>query len=138
MVLETVVQEKMAVIELYYVEAGLPKLGLVAFEYGLTQVINGPTRVTHASESQIDLLFAMNPDLIVHSDCSELRLSDHSLIYWVLAEDVDKQDQSLHEVRLFGKCNQDTLAQELHSDPWAVMESLKIKEIQSNTTQIQK
>jgi hypothetical protein len=48
------------------------KLGMVASEYGLTQVMNRPTRVTHATESLIDLLFTANPALIVHSGSSEL------------------------------------------------------------------
>ena len=36
------------------------KLGIGMLEYGFEQIINGPTRVTQTTETQIDLLFTTN------------------------------------------------------------------------------
>ena len=43
------------------------KLGMVMSEYGMEQMIHGPTRVTQTSKTLIDLLFCTNSDEIVYS-----------------------------------------------------------------------
>ena len=57
------------------------RLAMVMSEYGLVQMIKGPTRVTESSETQIDLLFTTNADLVDQVGCEEPGLSDHSLIF---------------------------------------------------------
>ena len=57
------------------------RLAMVMSEYGLVQMIKGPTRVTESSETQIDLLFATNTDLVDQVGCEEPGLSDPSLIF---------------------------------------------------------
>ena len=47
------------------------KLVMVMFEYGLSQVVNGPTRVTEETSTQIDLLFTIDVEL-VHKDVTGL------------------------------------------------------------------
>ena len=57
-------------------------------EYGLTQMVNVPTRVTENSSTQIDLLFTTHPDELQHVGCDDPGLSDRSLIYGLLKSKV--------------------------------------------------
>ena len=57
------------------------RLAMVMPEYGLVQMINGATRVTESSETQIDLLFTTDQDLLDRVGCEEPALSDHSTNY---------------------------------------------------------
>ena len=51
------------------------RLAMVTSEYGLVQMIKGPTRVTESSETQIDMLFVTNTDLVDQVECEETGLS---------------------------------------------------------------
>lgn len=68
------------------------RLAMVMSEYGLVQMINGPTRVTESSETQIDLLFTTDQDLLDRVGCEEPALSDHSLIFGVLANECRQKE----------------------------------------------
>ena len=85
------------------------KLGTVMSEYGLEQMIHGPTRVTQTSETLTDLLVCTNPSMIVHSECKELGLSDHNMISMWSPEctevRVEKQKQCVREVRSLHCCD---------------------------------
>ena len=67
--LERVVHEKLDVVLLGDLNCNLLKpdcravrLGMVVSEYS-TQTVSDPTRVTQSNETQIDLLFATNPEV---------------------------------------------------------------------------
>ena len=60
-------------------------------EYGLSQLINKPTRSTTTSSSLIDLLFTTVPELFNRSGCEELGISDHEMIYCELKCEVDRK-----------------------------------------------
>ena len=70
-------------------------------EYGLVQVMNCPTRVT------------------------EVALSDHGLIYGILATSVQKKQQCLHFVRCLRKCDIEALLADLDTASWSVMDSFE-------------
>ena len=88
-------------------------------------MVTGPTRVTKSTETQIDLLFVTNPDLMTSSGCRELGLSDHSMIYDVLTEVVERQKSCLRHVRCFRNIEVDTVVEHLKLAPWQVMDSLE-------------
>ena len=82
-ILERAVQEKLSVVMLgdFNCDFMSPnpranKLASVMEEYGLTQMIDGPTRITQNSESQIDLIFTTDSGLLNRVGCEELGLSD--------------------------------------------------------------
>ena len=105
--LERVVQEKLDVLlgdlncNLLKADHWAVRLGMVVSEYGFTQMVSGPTRVTQSSKTQIDLLFVTNPDVVKSCGCRELGLSDHNMIYGVLTESIVRQNQCLRQVRCF-------------------------------------
>jgi len=88
-------------------------------------MINGPTRVTESSETQIDLLFTTDQDLLDRVGCEEPALSDHSLIFGVLANEVVKKRHTLRMVRCFRGCDLDRLVENLNTAPWHVMDTLE-------------
>jgi len=48
--------------------------------FNLTQVVKGPTRITHNTETQIDLIFCNKPERITKSFNMITGLSDHNLV----------------------------------------------------------
>ena len=62
------------------------KLEGATMEYGLLQVMNCPMRVTETTESMIDLTFTSEPEILKSVGCEEVALSDHGLIYSILAK----------------------------------------------------
>ena len=61
------------------------KLGMVMLEYGFEKIINGPTWVTQITETQIDLLFTTNPDLIEYFRYRELKVIKlHNWLYYYM------------------------------------------------------
>lgn len=56
------------------------KLKKVMDDMDMTQVINGPTRITNSTSTQIDLAFTNRPERILKSYNMLTGLSDHSLI----------------------------------------------------------
>ena len=87
-------------------------------------MIDGPTRVIQTTETKIDLMFASNPDRILSFGVNELGLSDHYMIYGLLNVGIEKQIPCMHEIRVFGRCDVETLTGELISAPWSVMDVL--------------
>ena len=55
--------------------------------------------------------------------CRELGLSDHSMVYGVLTEGIQRQSQCLRQVRCFRNVDLDTLVEDLKLAPWHVMDS---------------
>lgn len=53
--------------------------------FNLTQLISKPTRVTEKSSTLIDIILISDKDLICHSDVMPIAISDHFLVYAVLA-----------------------------------------------------
>ena len=51
--------------------------------YGLSQMINEPTRITAKSSTPIDLCIASAPANVVNSGVMHLSISDHSLVYTI-------------------------------------------------------
>ena len=93
------------------------RLAMVMSEYGLVQMIKGPTRVTESSESQIDLLFATNTDLVDQVGYEEPGLSDHSLIFGVLVDKVVRKRHTLRMIRCFRGCDLERFVEDLSSAP---------------------
>ena len=81
--------------------------------------------MTETSESMIDLLFASSPNSIRRVSCEEVALSDHGLIFVVLASSVQKERQCFRDVRCWKSCDIDALMEELESAPWSVMDSFE-------------
>ena len=106
-------------------DSGALRLEGVALEYGLEQVISCPTRVTETSESMIDLLFTSTPDSIRKVGCKEVALSDHGLIYGIIANPKQKQQKCFRYVRCWSRCDVDALMSDLGSALWSVMDSLE-------------
>ena len=130
--LERVVQEKLAVFVLGDLNCDslcpgprAGKLSLVMGEYGLVQMIDGPTRITQNSGTQIDLLYTTQADLLKNAGCEELGLSDHNLIFGVLSDQVVSQRQSLRMIRCLCSCDWDKLLEDLGTAPWHVMDTLE-------------
>ena len=88
-------------------------------------MVREPTRVTHTSETQIDLMFTTdgndNGVVLDRVGCVELGLSDHSLIYGVVNGCVKRRVNTLRMVCCFGKCNLEKLVADLNAAPWQVM-----------------
>ena len=101
------------------------RLTMMMSEYGLTQMVNCPTRVTANSSTQIDLLFTTDVELLERVGCEEPGLSDHDLIYGQLTSKVDRKTHTLRTVKCIGKCNVEELVMDLQSAPWQVMDSLE-------------
>ena len=57
---------------------GSKKLSSLMTEYGLTQRMEGPTRITQSSQTQIDLLFITDTILLSNIGKVENGLSDHA------------------------------------------------------------
>ena len=73
---------------LLHLNLGTCRLGMIMAEYGLTQMVKVPTRVTVNPSTQIDLLFTTHPDELHHVRCDDPGLRDHSLIYGLLKSKV--------------------------------------------------
>lgn len=74
--------------DLLHPNLGTCRLGMIRAEYGLTQKVKVPTRVTVNPSTQIDLLFTTHPDELHHVRCDDPGLRDHSLIYGLLKSKV--------------------------------------------------
>ena len=109
---ERAVQEKIDVImmgdfncNMFCPDLKAVRLAMVMSEYGLVQMIKGPTRVTESFETQIDLLFTTNADLVDQVGYEEPGLSDHSLIFGVLVDIVVRKRHTLRMIRCFHGCD---------------------------------
>ena len=129
-ILERAVQEKLSVVmlgdfncDLMSPNLTVNKLASVMEEYGLVQMIDGPTRITQNSESQIDLIYTTDSGLLNKAGCEEPGLSDHKLIYGELADRVEHRGVTTRMVRCFKNCVWEELLQDLGSAPWHVMDS---------------
>ena len=65
------------------------RLQMMMAEYGLTQLIDGPTRVTENSSTMLDLLFSTDAGIFEYVGCEELSLSDHDLVFGRLRRKVN-------------------------------------------------
>ena len=70
------------------------RLQMMMAEYGLTQLIDGPTRVT-----ENDLLFSTDAGIFEYVGCEELSLSDHDLVFGRLRRRVRKIQHNYRDVR---------------------------------------
>ncbi len=99
------------------------KLAETMSEFNVTQMVSCPTRVTQSSVSLIDLLYASNPSCFSRVCCKEVGLSDHNIVYGVVAGVVRNQQPSPISIRCYSKCDPETLVSDLNSAPWHVMDS---------------
>ena len=98
------------------------RLQMMMAEYGLTQLIDGPTRVTENSSAMLDLLFSTDIRIFEYVGCDELSLSDHDLVFGRLRRKVRKIQHNYRDVRCWGKCDVEQLNDDLRSVPWQVAE----------------
>ena len=98
------------------------RLQVIMSNYGLTQLVTDPTRVTRNTESMIDLLYTTNPEMFDRMVCHDLGISDHSLILGAINSTTGQRAQKFRQVRCYGKCNLDKLLQELKAAPWHIMD----------------
>ena len=52
--------------------------------FGLTQLINSPTRITESSQSLIDVIMTINKEIVTSSGVLASSISDQNLIYLLL------------------------------------------------------
>ena len=78
----------------------------------LTQMIAEPTRVTHNSTTLIDHIYASSPGSFLESGCLDAGVSDHLLVYAVRVGG-QPQGHKTKSVRAFGKCNNESLLEDL-------------------------
>ena len=81
------------------------KLMSLVSECSLVQMVDGPTRVTQGSESQIDLLFSSDTDLLRLVGCVDPGLSDHSLIFGELDVKRERYKQTVRLIKCFRRCH---------------------------------
>lgn len=74
-------------------------------EFGVTQMVSCPTRVTKTSELLIDLLFVSNPDGLSRVCCKEDGLSNHCIVYGVYVGVMRNRQSSPISIRCYGKCD---------------------------------
>ena len=86
-------------------------------EGSLTQMIAEPTRVTHNSTTLIDHIYASSPGSFLESGCLDAGVSDHLLVYAVRVGG-QPQGHKTKSVRAFGKCNNESLLEDLRSASW--------------------
>ena len=86
-------------------------------EGSLTQMITEPTRVTHNSTTLIDHICASSPGSFLGSGCLDTGVSDHLLVYAVRVGG-QPQGHKTKSVRAFGKCNTESLLEDLRSASW--------------------
>ncbi len=92
--------------------------------YQLTQIIDGPTRVTKSTKSILDVCITSSPDKIIQSCVVHLGISDHSLIYATCKlNSVIKGDfQSSVEFRNCRKFNVESFLSDLYMLPWVELD----------------
>ena len=86
-------------------------------EASLTQMITEPTRVTQNSTTLIDHIYASNPGSFFESGCLDAGVSDHLLVFTVRV-DGHPHGHKTKTVRAFGKCNNESLLEDLQSASW--------------------
>ena len=101
------------------------KLLSLMSEYSFVQMVDGPTRVTQGSASQIDLLFCMDTDLLRSVGCVDPGLSDHCLIFGELDAKNEQHKQTVRMIKCFRKCDWEKLLKDLELAPWQVMDSME-------------
>ena len=75
------------------------RLQMLMAEYGLTQLVDGPTRVTKNSSMMLDLLFSTDAGIFEYVGCKELSLSDHDLVFGQLRRKAKKVQNNYRDVR---------------------------------------
>lgn len=87
--------------------------------YGLTQIIDEATRITHNTQTLIDPICLTCPDLVtVHGTINADLISDHRLVYCSLNIPVNKRKQKFIQIRNFKNFNIDDFSTDLHNVAW--------------------
>ena len=93
--------------------------------FGLSQLINKPTRITRSTISLIDLCITNSPDKILNSGVLTLGISDHSLVY--MSRKIhysNKNSNRIIEKRSFRHFNSEEFVNNLSQQKWCDIEKL--------------
>ena len=88
--------------------------------FGLTQLINSPTRITESSQSLIDVIITINKDIVTSSGVLASSISDQNLIYLLLNLKVPRAKPSYVSIRSY-KYNPTKFLEDLQFAPFHIM-----------------
>jgi hypothetical protein len=91
--------------------------------YGLEQLIKEPTRITHNSQTLIDLCITNTPDKIVQSGIIHTGISDHSLAFMCRKTKHNKENSRIIETRNFKNFDEKSFLKDVSQMPWIEIES---------------
>ncbi|XP_028403422.1 uncharacterized protein LOC114526119 [Dendronephthya gigantea] len=91
--------------------------------YGLSQLIDEPTRVTPSSRTLIDLCVTNCPQKIVNAGVLHLGISDHSLVYFIRKTHYQQTTARIIQSRVFKNFNKNDFLRELNEKPWCEVNS---------------
>ena len=86
--------------------------------YGLSQIIEEPTRITEKSSTMIDLCLTNTLSTVVDSGVIHLSISDHSMVYIVRKAHYFQTGIRVVESRSMKKFNRDSFLNDLRQQPW--------------------
>ena len=89
--------------------------------FGLTQLINSPTRITESSQSLIDVIITINKDIVTSSGVLASSISDQNLIYLLLNLKVPRAKPSYVSIRSYKNYNPTKFLEDLQFAPFHIM-----------------
>lgn len=89
--------------------------------FGLTQLINSPTRITESSQSLIDVIITINKDIVTSSGVLASSISDQNLIYLLLNLKVPRAKPSYVSIRGYKNYNPTKFLEDLQFAPFHIM-----------------
>lgn len=87
--------------------------------YGLTQLIDEPTRITHNTKTIIDLCVTNAPDKVSKSGVHHLGISDHSMVFMTRKAKYERQGKLFIKMRNFKNFNRTKFLHDLTQMPWS-------------------
>lgn len=79
----------------------------------LTQIVNGPTRVTPTSATLLDVVITNKPELVLMSDTIPNIIADHDLITTTINISKPKTSPTIRTFRELNQYNKDTLCKHI-------------------------
>lgn len=88
--------------------------------FGLTQMVNEPTRVSNTTSTLIDLI-CCNPDMVNEVGVIDPSVSDHFLVYVDLDFSDIQQPNSIFKYRVLSRINLNQFQTDLENAPWHLL-----------------
>lgn len=86
--------------------------------FGVTQLINSPTRITESSQSLIDVIMTTNKEIVTSSRVLALSISDHNLIYLLLNLKVCRAKPSYVSIKSYKNYNPTRFLEDFQFTPF--------------------